>query len=304
MLTSFTSSQARCMLAWSTLAWVVVSCTTGLELPAATTAPVATTTNTLPPTLIETPTAIETPTPTDNAFEVMKLPIVNKLDLEKFQELPYVSAEDAVSDKFDKFIMDSFQKGLIGDFPEHAEPFAPASPETEMMFYNPAIHTASIWLLPEELKDTGRYTDLSIRPYFIAKAFFKTGIAGKDYVLLVQIWKNLDASTAFIKYVYPPEVFKLTPPDDPTFDYLAFLGVNAPNPVVLTVPMLYPVEKRPDFTKRPVLDENYYDNYWLPNFPEIEALRQQIYKDGEIPAEISRFLMYLNVNRISLADIP
>jgi len=240
-----------------------------------------------------------TPTP-----EAIQLPIVNKLDLEKFQELPYVSAEDAVSNKFDRFIMDSFQKGLIGDFPEHAEPFAPASPEKQVMFYDPATDVGSMWLLPEELKHAGRYTDLSIRPDFIAKAFFKTEIAAKDYVLFVQIWKNPDASTAFIKYVYPPEAFEVTPPNNPTFDRLAFLGVNNPNPVILTVPMLYPIENRPDFEKIQVYDENYYDNYWLPNFPEIEALRQQIYQDGKIPAEISRFLMYLDVDRISLADIP
>lgn len=238
------------------------------------------------------------------APEAIQFPIINKLDLEKFQELPYVSAEDAVSDKFDRFIMDSYQKGLIGDFPEHAEPFAPASLEKEMGFYDPATYIGPMWLLPSELKHTGRYTDLSIRPDFIAKAFFKTEINGKDYVLLVQIWKNPDASIAFIKYVHSPETFKLILPGDPTFDYLAFLGVNAPNPVVLTVPWLYSVGKRPDFAKVRIFDENYYDNYWLPNFPEIEALRQQVNKNGNIPPEISRFLMYLGVNRISLADIP
>ena len=59
MLTSFARSQAGCYFVMATFALIVVSCTTDLELPAATTTPVATTTNFPPPPTETAPAAVD-----------------------------------------------------------------------------------------------------------------------------------------------------------------------------------------------------------------------------------------------------
>lgn len=232
-----------------------------------------------PPTAIPPTEVAPTATSTSTPEATINLPIVLKYEVGKFDSLPSISQEDAVSPAFDAFLNQQEAAGNLNDFPDdrYLEGYGFGS-DKWIPQRNPAT-PASIVEIENANYTNGTFADNLRRP-IVEQAYFRTQINNADYLLIISKFHNNDGSEVRIKIVVPKN--KAEQYWEGYF--------NPTNMNKITLPKQWPDNADPNISPL-AHDANYYLNYWKIHQTQMKALIDgMINGNMQFPPEFANFL--------------
>lgn len=235
---------------------------------------------TITSTLIATATHKTVPpasTPTE--MVVFHLPIERNFEVNRFNQLAYISPDDAVSSAFESFLNQHESAGNINYFQDikSLDGYGFGSGRWEPRDSN-ELPTAIVEIANPDYKN-GTFADPLRRP-IVQQAYFRTSLNNIDYLLIVTKVHNNNGSEVRLKLVLRYD--QLVKRWDKYF--------NPANMGKIILPRQYPDTMIPNLDAVGP-DENYLSTYWNLHKREMLALVDQMQAGNlQFPPEFGNYL--------------
>lgn len=145
-----------------------------------------------------------------------------------FDNYPYIRWGDITSGKLSRYLNNQNKKGWLSTFSENVKAFSNFTFLSDMLYNDRGINYPS----PQT---NGEYTssgDKTVLPYKFV-AFFRTGLARKNYLVLIQRIKNIDGTEIFIPLITNREMLLTDSSPNRYYSYLSDPSLNNfPSPVM------------------------------------------------------------------------